>query len=415
MHKLTLFYTKTHHIVFVFSIALATALISEIKIVPFGDESFRFGLGSIVFFFSILIFQRHIVLTGVVTAITIVSFRTALDLIEQFQPFLHPFLTHIPAAIFYIIFAIGLNKLPFQKLRLQPLQLGFYVSILEVVANLMEQLTIILLSADEAIAFSEIVLLVIVAFLRSYFVVAIFSSIVLAEQQKQTERLLSIGADLYVESLYLKKMNGQIEQITADCFQLYKQLKLSNQHLSQQALNISQEIHEIKKDSERILAGLSNIVTDKGDKYYLLDDLLQLAIETNKRYSEWLQKTISISISNHLSVPIHEPFLLLAICNNILANAVEAIETTGAITIDLQIIDELLHLSIANNGPTIAANALNIIFEPGYTTKFNEAGQASTGIGLAHVKTMCERLDGKIEVTSEQWTVFTITIPTNKL
>lgn len=39
----------------------------------------------------------------------------------------------------------------------------------------------------------------------------------------------------------------------------------------------------------------------------------------------------------------------------------------------------------------------------------------STGIGLSHVKTIVQRLEGTIDISSSETTTFIITIPTYKL
>ena len=55
-------------------IAFLTAIGSEIKIMPFDEAPFRFGLGSIIFFLSILVRPVPIVKTGIVTALTVLLF-----------------------------------------------------------------------------------------------------------------------------------------------------------------------------------------------------------------------------------------------------------------------------------------------------------------------------------------------------
>ena len=57
-----------------------------------------------------------------------------------------------------------------------------------------------------------------------------------------------------------------------------------------------------------------------------------------------------------------------------------------------------------------------VIFEPGYTTKFNDQGVAATGIGLSHVQEIIHTLEGQIQVeTPEKGTVFRIYIPTKNI
>src|SRR5699024_5700796 len=99
-----------------------------------------------------------------------------------------------------------------------------------------------------------------VALIRSYFVVGLYSSITITEQKKQIEEMLDVGTELYAETLYLHKSMDHMEEITALSHDLYRKLKKEKQsHLSVQALHITQEIHEVKKDAQRIYAGLSNI------------------------------------------------------------------------------------------------------------------------------------------------------------
>ena len=57
-------------------IVILTAIASEIKVVPFNGEAFRFGLGSITFFLLILIRPPvSLIRTGFITGITVVCFR----------------------------------------------------------------------------------------------------------------------------------------------------------------------------------------------------------------------------------------------------------------------------------------------------------------------------------------------------
>ena len=76
--------------------------------------------------------------------------------------------------------------------------------------------------------------------------------------------MLEVGSELYAETLYLQKSMNHIEQITASSHDLYRKLKKTELHqLSVQALLIAQEIHEVKKDSQRILSGLTKITVRK--------------------------------------------------------------------------------------------------------------------------------------------------------
>lgn len=394
-------------------IAFLTAIGSEIKIMPFSEAPFRFGLGSIIFFLSILVRPVPIIKTGIVTAITVLLFRIGLDFLIYQEPL--PLFGHVPAALFYVTFASCLRLVNLELIRTRPFKLGLYGVLFEVIANTIEQLTTTLFITGQFISIREYMLFIAVAILRSYFVVGLFSTLAISEQKKRTEQLLNIGADLYVETLYLQKSMEQIEKITASGFDLYKKLKPIDNALSLKALMLAQEIHEIKKDSERIYAGLSKILITERSDTYVLSDLLRFITEANSRYSEYLQKDIHFEVIFNEDFETKEHIILLAILNNIVANAIEAIETKGSIKLEVTTTAHLIAFTVENNGPCIPEHVLPVIFDPGYTTKFNDKGLASTGIGLSHVQTMVSRLEGTINVSSKQTTIFTITIPTYKL
>lgn len=392
-------------------IALLTAFISEIKIIPFENAPFRLGLGSIIFSLAILTQAIPIISTGIITGVTVMLFRACFSTIYFQEAFFPQLLEHAPAAFFYIVFAICFSQLSIEKVRLKPLRLGIYGACFEIIANSVEQLITFSLQHQHFITPEAYLILCAVALLRSFSVVGIYSVITISEQKKQLAHLLSIHADLYVESLYLQKSMEQIENITSDCFQLYKQLKSINPTLSSEALRISQEIHEIKKDAARIYAGLSKIVTTNPDDLFDIVTLLQYVATSNKNYSALLKKDIIINVQYEYSFQTQQHLALLSILNNLVMNAVEAIPHKGEITVLCNIEQEHLLLTVRDNGPGIEPHLLSVIFEPGYTSKFHDNGFASTGIGLSHVQALVDRLQGSLQVTSENETIFTISIP----
>jgi two-component system sensor histidine kinase YcbA len=61
--------------IWVLLIAVFTAISSEIKIIPFNGEHFRFGLGSITFLLLVLIrVPKSVIRTGIITGLTVVFF-----------------------------------------------------------------------------------------------------------------------------------------------------------------------------------------------------------------------------------------------------------------------------------------------------------------------------------------------------
>ena len=109
---------------------------------------------------------------------------------------------------------------------------------------------------------------------------------------------------------------------------------------------------------------------------------------------------------------------------NLVANASEAIEETGVVTISTsnRLLDKPLKgyddvrtgeyavLTVSDNGKGIPPADLNRIFEPFYSKKV--IGRSGTGLGLAVVWNVVQEHDGYINVTSdENGTVFELYFP----
>ena len=398
-------------------IALMTAIASEIKVIPFNGEAFRFGLGSIVFFLLILIRPpASLIRTGLITGLTVVCFRLFGDMFHH-TDLLISLKTHSPVFLFYFSYALGLNFIKIEQYKTSPLLLGAWAAGLEFIGNSAEQLTRMLLLNGVNVTFQEWILLGGVAVLRSYFVVGLFSSIIISEHKKRMQETLSLGSELYAETLYLQKSMNHIEKITASSHDLYRTLKKKELHeLSVQALLIAQEIHEVKKDSQRIYAGLSKMTNEKRNDNFFLSDLIDFVMTANKKYSELLKKNIAfhVTISNDFETNQHIP--LLALLNNITANAVESIKNKGEIVFELFEEMDTTYFIIKDSGEGIPKEDVSIIYEPGYTTKYSTQGVAATGIGLSHVQEIIRKLEGQIQIeTSGDGTVFRIEIPTESI
>ncbi|MCH7324043.1 sensor histidine kinase [Solibacillus sp. MA9] len=405
----------TKSLLFMLLIALLTALGGEIKIIPFENVPFRFGLGSVIFFFALLVYSLPILWTGIFTALFVIIERSFLDVLLHNASFSTQVIEHLPAGLFYLTYALCFKFIQLDDLKKQPILLGLCGTAFEVISNTLEHVTTELLLATEQETFSSLLIFIIVGLLRSFFVVGVYSMITLSEQKKQLQQLMAIHSELYVETLYIQKSMNQVEQLTANSYQLYKKLMPLDSALSKEALTIAQEIHEIKKDHERIYAGLAKITDTEYKTHFYLSDLLSFIVEANENYANHLKKNISFTLICPDDFITKEHIALLAVLNNIMANAVEAIPKQGFITLSVLIQENITNFVIEDNGVGIEPTLLPIIFDVGYTSKFNEQGQASTGIGLSHTKTIIENLEGTITVASDNTTCFVINIPTINL
>lgn len=411
------------------AIALATAIGAQFKINPFQEDYFRIGLGvSILLFLLMIMPHLSYVKTGILTGI--VSFIVqSIDLLYDVNSMsvLESLHDNIGAGIYYIVFTYGLSKFKNRFHEIQPLLLGGLITCVDFSSNLIELLIRGALNGTSIFDMREWLYLLVVGGLRSYFISGLYNSIAVrqmrlmhAEQERRMEQMLNVNSGLYGEVFYLKKAMKTIEGITADSYNLYRDLREQDMNqYSHRTLGIAQQIHEVKKDSQRILAGLLKLYDSEKAVNMSLSEVLNFAVKGNLKYGEMLDKRIQIQMEQQYDCesPFYIP--LLTVMNNLIANAVEVIEFEGTIRIQVYEQDEDVHFAVIDSGKGIPEAKRNIIFEPGYTTKFNQAGIAATGIGLSHVRDIVQSLEGHITVKfaekSGQGTAFDVSIPKRNL
>lgn len=111
----------------------------------------------------------------------------------------------------------------------------------------------------------------------------------------------------------------------------------------------------------------------------------------------------------HVKVPVGD---LRQVFTNLISNAIDAMEKGGRLELTVQPgRDDFVHITVVDDGCGIAAEALESIFHPFFTTK----GEKGTGIGLWVVKGIVERFGGHISVesstTGNTGTCFRISLP----
>ncbi len=409
-------------------IAVATAIFGELRIVPFGWE-FRFGLGSSMFFLLLLLMNNVPMLrTGVVTGMVVVLFRTLTGRSFIIEPslFWEVLVTHVPAMFYYIAFAFGMSRIPKQFFQSRLFLLGIIVTFVDFYSNMVEIGFRKILIETTSLSLTEWMTFLLVACIRVFFVIGLYANIILKqlqavhfEQQKRYEHTLSVGASLYSESFYMKKIMDEIENLTLSSYDHYRSLKKERLYAhSKHALSIAEGIHEIKKDAQRIRAGLLKLHNDTElNNEMLLSDIIDFVIRANQQYSKWLQKEIEFSCHLHVNYLTSHHLLLLTALNNLAANGVEAIEGSGSVRIRVSEQRKMTIFQIEDTGEGIKEGELPYIFVPGYTTKYDQRGVAATGIGLSHVNNIVEGFNGEITVNSieGEGTSFVMKILTAKL
>ncbi|WP_165613121.1 sensor histidine kinase [Paramaledivibacter caminithermalis] len=376
-----------------------------------------------------------IFLTTACTAALVFSFRFMIDVIQlkDISTVLQIALKHMPSAIFYIVFGFGLYHLHIRKYKQQPIFFIFLVGISDILSNISE---VAVRQEFVKTSIENILASIFTAgFLRATIAFVLFSSIkaynmlVLKEEhQERYNNLLLLTANMKVEVFFIKKTMQDIEKAMERCYSIYTELKgikgsldidYTNR-LRERILNLSKDIHEIKKDNQRVVSGIERLLPKKENENSMkLSTILKMLHDNTKRYIEHIGKDIDIFINYSNDLTIKDYYAFISIINNLMNNSIDAIMNSGYIKIYQYREENYIVFKVMDSGIGIKKEDIEVVFEPGFSTKFDrKTGRMSTGLGLTHVKHIVENyFKGKIEVVSQvgKGTSFIIYIPINSV
>lgn len=177
--------------------------------------------------------------------------------------------------------------------------------------------------------------------------------------------------------------------------------------------NIDQTmVHEMQKDIQR-LETVSHRFSKIGSDAKLEQENL---VETISRVTDYLQSRISSKINltfvtEEPEIQVkHNPPLMEWVIENIIKNAVDAIDKSGVIEVRLKQENQLAVILIRDTGKGLSPKQFKTIFQPGFTTK-----KRGWGLGLSLVKRIVnEYHQGKVFVQESEigkGTTFRIQLP----
>jgi hypothetical protein len=173
----------------------------------------------------------------------------------------------------------------------------------------------------------------------------------------------------------------------------------------------------VVKDVRQEIARINHIVTDllqtarphppqvrKSD----LNTTVEHAVMLGRQQA--LAKSIEITLQKDPSLPEveHDSDQIHQVLLNLLLNALQAIDSSGKITVTLKSQGTMAVVEVADNGRGIPAQDLPNIFRPFYTTKGD-----GTGLGLSLARRIVEDHQGRIDVSSAVGvgTTFAVILP----
>lgn len=397
-------------------VGLFTALMGQVHFYPFGTD-FRITIGVVIFSFLILYFHSiPIIPTSVIAAAFVLFIRVGLDVWANMLVFDAAFYKHLPAFIYYISFGLIISYLNFRKFTEKPIYFILIVGSADFISNLIELFLRNQLTARPFDAILSTIMLA--AFLRSITVLAMFwiikyYNLIITKEEHQIryQELLMLTAKLKSEIFFLNKSMLDIENAMAKSYSIYNRLKensCNNQKemdkLVSDSLNLSIDIHEIKKDYHRIVMSMEKLLPSKHVfKTMMLGDIFKTIQEMFARYLEVINKNIQLTFEMDHDFKTDKYFILISILNNLIQNSLEASsDIKPFVMVKSRLEGNHIFFSVRDNGKGIPEKDRNLVFEPGYTTKFNPAtGQVSTGLGLTHVKLLAGYLGGTVCLNNE--------------
>lgn len=234
----------------------------------------------------------------------------------------------------------------------------------------------------------------------------------------------TVFADLKSETYFMKENMDYIEEVMSEAYQLYEHFSVTDDEpAKQRALKIAKDVHEIKKNYNKVIDGINKIGRHE-DNYEDLD--LKEIILLLQDYCEYEKTTmpVSIQIEDHLNrnYRVKKHFLLMSVLRNLISNSLESMQDANrknSIRLRISDPEDKILIVVSDTGSGIKEKDVDLIFEPGFSTKFNEeTGDIFRGLGLTLVRDIVtSQFNGNIVVKSTLGvgTVFTIEIDKNTL
>ena len=405
-------------------VGLCIALTSQLYLSVWAD-GFRVSAAVILYPVLLILVMRdsHRPQTGLVTGLFVLLFRALTDLYAG-VPLIQALEMEYPGGVFYLCYDALLCLLLSDRRSASYPRLWLATLVCDVVSNVVN---LVLSSRGLNLSAGVLAALLWLAFGRSLAVLTIlfvsrsYRLLILREEHEQRyQHLFLMTADLKTELYFLKKDAEDIEAVMSSAYQLYEHLEAqhADESLTALALSIARDVHEVKKDNLRIIRGIEEEVAGDFDgETMALSDLLHILQVSTRQLLGQLRADIRLECGYDRDLPIREHYRLLSVLKNLVTNAVEAIQAGpghGNVLVDCRVQGDQLHLRVADNGPGISKRAMELLFQVGYSTKFNpDTGDINRGVGLPAVKYIVDELGGTIQVESQPGvrTQFDILLP----
>lgn len=399
-------------------------LASEFAVYPFGGNK-RVSLGTPTFLFILLVNKRlNPVIVGATTGLSVVLFRTIYQgFFLEDVTLIAAFLDNFTVFFHYFVYGLLFWFFDVHKKLDHPAIVGLYAVVMEVLATYSDLFLQYLTGEKIQVSLENFILIILIAFVRSFLTIGFYVMLkyrdtkrVEQQHKKQNEKLLLLISDLYLESIQVNLISTEAEDLTTQSFLLHRRLKKDGlNEYSEILLHLADKNHEIKHHCQRVHAGLTKLTIPEDIHLEMpLDEILSMIIKSSRNYSLFLNKKIKFTCEVNRENLIINPLIMASLLNNLVDNAVEAIDGNGEILLKSFVDQTSITTTIYDTGSGITAKNKSQIFNAGFTTKFDEHGNFSNGIGLYHVSTLAKRHNGHLKLVepgTKYKTAFEIKLP----
>lgn len=395
------------------------SILAQIYIYPFNSR-FVLGVGVIVIGLIFSIWENiYPVLIGIIAGTITASIRSIGLLMSSSSYSNNIIIQFMPAAIFYIIYGILATIFPLTSRNKSIIHLYFLLVSFDIICNTAEILV------RNMFSISTIKVIIVTALVRAFiqcsaFLIYKYQKLYIKtlEHQKRYAELNLMVSKIYAEAFYLQKSTNDLNTIMREAYNLYEMNK-DKEEFSVKALSLAQNAHEIRKNNDRVLRGINQLVQNvEKVEYMSMSEIFRIISDNTKRQIDNVNSNTFIKFKLEEDYSVKRYYDIFAILNNLIINAIEACSGDNMINVIGEISQKELLLDVSDNGTGIDKDVLPYIFNIGFSTKFNEeTGAMSTGIGLCHVKNLLENLGGSIEVESDidRGTKFLVKIPLSSI
>lgn len=343
--------------------------------------------------------------------------------------FLDKATSYLPEVIFYTLYGLIFVFILKKNKKIQLHTLFFIMISLDFSLNLLE----VLLSSRFIIDFN------ITKMLTILFVVSIFRSLVSItiiilikyykmflikeKHEKRYKKLIWLISKLRTEIYWMEKNMTYIEKVMDQSYKLFEDIndERNKENWSVRALEISKDVHEIKKEYSLVLIGLEDALEGNINKEGLkFSEILSILQDSLDKLINNSNKNIQLDLNSYEDFYTTKHYILISILRNILVNSIESMDKEkGKITLTHMKNNKSHIFIIKDNGKGIPMENIQSVFDTGFTTKINsDTGYLGRGVGLNLVKELVENtLNGKVNLYSliGEETVFNISISIKEL